>query len=650
MSSALAFVLIAAAAPTAPVRPGAAAAARAEAYYHFSLGQQSRLSGELTDALEEYRKAVRVDPSSSALRTELARMLREAGQGEEAITEAQAAVRLDAKDAEAQLVLAQALHAQAESGGGRPLLEKAAVAYAAAVALRPTDAPAIATLAQVYGQLDRPADAAKQWRSYVELDSDSFDAQIQLGSALLAAGDAPGAAAALEQAVRLHPRAARAYQALGDTYAKAEQPEQAILNYRKALEIEPRNLAIRVMLGDVLLSARRYKEALAEADAILAGDEKNRHALDLQARAYRETRDFDRATAVVDRMLASDPRDLKAQYLAITVAEARRDFAGAADRIEKILLRNKSGEADGSNNDRVFLVHLGIAYQQLDRHREAADAFRRAAALGEPDPALQGQHVEALLLAKDLDTALTAVRAYRAGHKDDRDLIALEANVLRERGDVRAGEALIEGMRRQAPDDPAVLAQVADYHRRARQYTQAESALRDALTKDPKSLRVLFQLGAVLERQKRHDDAEKAFRDALAIDPESAPVLNYLGYMNADRNVRVAEAAQLIERALALDPENGAYLDSLGWAMYRLDRAEESEQYLRRAVAKEPGAVVYDHLGDVLERRHNPEAVVFWRKALEAEDEDSELDRANVERKIRDAGKRRGEAGQGNHP
>ena len=350
-------------------------------------------------------------------------------------------------------------------------------------------------------------------------------------------------------------------------------------------------------------------------------------------------------------MLQADPRDLKAAYLAVTVAEARRDFAGAAERIEKILLRNRSGEVDGAHNDRVFLVHLGIAYQQLARHREAADAFRRAAAIGAADPALQGQHVEALLLARELDAALAAVRQYRAAHPEDRDLVVLEANVRRERGDVRGGEALVEGLRRKSPRDPAVLTQVADYHRRAKQYAEAEKALEEARALDPKSLRILFQLGAVLERQKRHDDAEAAFRAALEIEPQSAPVLNYLGYMNADRNVRVPEAVRLIERALAVDPENGAYLDSLGWALFRLDRAAEAEEYLLRAVAKEPGAVVYDHLGDVLARRDRAvEAVDAWRKALETVDEDGELDRANVERKIREALARRGEAGQDDHP
>jgi predicted negative regulator of RcsB-dependent stress response len=49
-------------------------------------------------------------------------------------------------------------------------------------------------------------------------------------------------------------------------------------------------------------------------------------------------------------------------------------------------------------------------------------------------------------------------------------------------------------------------------------------------------------------------------------------------------------------------------------------------------------AVVLDHLGDILQRRGNVrEALECWRKALSGEDDGEELDRAQVERKIREA-------------
>ena len=46
--------------------------------------------------------------------------------------------------------------------------------------------------------------------------------------------------------------------------------------------------------------------------------------------------------------------------------------------------------------------------------------------------------------------------------------------------------------------------------------------------------------------------------------------LNYLGYMLADKGIRLPEALKLIRKAVELEPMNGAYLDSLGWAYFKL--------------------------------------------------------------------------------
>jgi tetratricopeptide (TPR) repeat protein len=184
-----------------------------------------------------------------------------------------------------------------------------------------------------------------------------------------------------------------------------------------------------------------------------------------------------------------------------------------------------------------------------------------------------------------------------------------------------------------------VLVQTARFYQRAKRYKDAGEALSQAKAVEPRNLAVLFQLGAVLERQKLHDAAEAEFRAALQVQPDSAPTLNYLGYMNADRGVKVDEAVKLIQRAVEIDPENGAYLDSLGWALYRLGRYPEAEESLRKAVAKQGNnAVILDHMGDVLEKRGaKREALEYWKKALAGEDEDGELDRPRVERKIKDA-------------
>lgn len=96
--------------------------------------------------------------------------------------------------------------------------------------------------------------------------------------------------------------------------------------------------------------------------------------------------------------------------------------------------------------------------------------------------------------------------------------------------------------------------------------------------------------------------------------------------MNADRNVRVPEALQLIEKALRKRPDNSALLDSRGWASFRLGRLEDAERDLRKALEQTTSAVSLDHLADVLVAKGaREEAAATWRLALEQDNMDDGL-------------------------
>ena len=125
------------------------AKARAEAYYHYSLGLQSRLSGEAQQALEEYRKAQKLDPASAPVRTEMARLLMDAGRFDEALVEAEAAARLDPDDPEAHFTLARVLQVQAEISGNAAALKRSLAEYETTVKLRPGDTLALRTGAKL---------------------------------------------------------------------------------------------------------------------------------------------------------------------------------------------------------------------------------------------------------------------------------------------------------------------------------------------------------------------------------------------------------------------------------------------------------------------------------------------------------------------
>jgi tetratricopeptide (TPR) repeat protein len=123
-----------------------------------------------------------------------------------------------------------------------------------------------------------------------------------------------------------------------------------------------------------------------------------------------------------------------------------------------------------------------------------------------------------------------------------------------------------------------------------------------------------------MERLGRIGDAERFLARAIRINPNNAPALNYLGYMLADRGIRLRDSVSYVERALSLDPRNPAYLDSLGWAQFKLALYEPAEKNLRDA-ARYDGTdpTIREHLGDLLMATGRlAEALKEWEAALKA--------------------------------
>jgi tetratricopeptide (TPR) repeat protein len=172
------------------------------------------------------------------------------------------------------------------------------------------------------------------------------------------------------------------------------------------------------------------------------------------------------------------------------------------------------------------------------------------------------------------------------------------------------------------PEDREVYITLAQINTRLKRWKDAEEALNKAeqlSTKAEDKSYVYFLRGSTFEREKKYDEAEAQFKKVLAADPQSAITLNYLGYMNADRGVRLEESLNYIKAAVSLDPGNGAYLDSLGWAYFRLGKYDLAEESLTKASAhmgSDP--TVQQHLGDLYQKTGRLKlAAAHWERAIE---------------------------------
>ncbi len=116
----------------------------------------------------------------------------------------------------------------------------------------------------------RLADAIERLRSAVALDPDFFDAEVNLGNALLDAGDPQAALPCYQKALALNPRAASVHNNLGNLYRELRRPTDALAAYRRAIALEPTHAGAHGNLGNALKDLGDTEAAIASFRRSLA--------------------------------------------------------------------------------------------------------------------------------------------------------------------------------------------------------------------------------------------------------------------------------------------------------------------------------------------------------------------------------------------
>ena len=134
------------------------------------------------------------------------------------------------------------------------------------------------------------------------------------------------------------------------------------------------------------------------------------------------------------------------------------------------------------------------------------------------------------------------------------------------------------------------------------------------------SAQFYFDEGSAFERKGDIEQAEVYLQKSIGMAPANAEALNYLGYMWADKGIKLEQAQQLIQKALKAEPKSPAYLDSMAWVFYQMHKPEDALKYAQQAVqfSPEPDATILDHLGDIYAALKNSEkACETWKQSLQ---------------------------------
>jgi tetratricopeptide (TPR) repeat protein len=610
--------------------------AQPEAYYHYSLAQQMILERDYINALEQMENATRTDSSPSLL-LELAQLKFSLSDLAGASVLAERIVAADPGMAPAQKLLGDIhLRRAREGGDAEAQIGEAIERYRAALRANPADGDSCRALTELYyhtGRLKEAGETILEFGSGQPLDP---ALSLLLGKVYARTGRAQEAEKVLSRLVARSPGNLEAADALAAVLEYGKKYDEAIALYTDLLERSVDSVYLHGRIGSLHLLAGRNDEAIPELLKALEADPGDSRSLLSLAQAYEGAGRIDEAIAACDRLIRKEPANLEARFQMARLRQKDGEVETALAQYREIIeLANGRGAVSDREAAVLALTFSQIGILQLEgrRYGDASESFVEALnSAGDPGPELFLLLARAQMLGGKPDEARrVAVEAERR-FPDDLDAKVFSGEILiatGKEGDARQHfKALIE----EAGGSSDVYARVSEAFLRQKRYAEADAVLKEATGRHPGDDALLFARGAALERLGKHADAERLLARAIRVNPKNAMALNYLGYMLADRGVKLTEAVGYVERALQINPKSAAYLDSLGWVRFRMGLYSEAEKHLRAALrydASDP--TIHEHLGDLLrETGRQDEAVREWQAALASGHEEPERVRKKI--------------------
>jgi tetratricopeptide (TPR) repeat protein len=596
--------------------------------------------GHTTQALDSARRAVALQPDRPQYRHVLARALRAGDRRAEAIEQLSSVVN-DDSPAQWWAELAGDYLALGNLPAARTALEHA-------VAAAPDHAEVRFRLGDVLLHLGEPVAAAEQLRTVIARRPDYAAAHARLAEAVLASAsgstaDLVAAIDAARLAVALEGQCADHWRILGTVLRAQGAMDEAVEALRRAHELDSESAPAAFLLGLTLLEQGKPAAAVAPlAAAVASAPDRAAHHGYLGI-AHRSTV----ATIIEPDELHTAPTSRRA---ALTIA--RRSLQQA------ITLDPRCAR---------WWYELGLTEQQSASHAPAVEAFGRAMALMDQQPAATTPGVYpppasiertailrsralSLYLVGCLDEAradLEMLIAHNAAFPSDHYLLG---RILFDSGDAAAArtelaaasvdpshaqarlflgraclalnepQAAIDAIEQAAelrPDHAPTAAALSRAYAAAGRRERAIAAAQRAVRLDSSAGEHHHLLATLYAASGRLQEARVALINALTLQPDVAAWHAQMGDI-CQRMGMIDAARSAYARAVHLAPDHADYRYALARLLRQQGRIDEARQVFDQALKHEPhqGAWHYE-LAELLRQQRDPAAIEHYAAAVQ---------------------------------
>lgn len=514
---------------------------RAQADYHFTLGESFALEGNPAKAIEEYRLTLVYDPDSVQVRLRLSSEYVKQGMVSEAVNQVKTAIELAPSNVEARMLL-----------GG------------------------------LYSSLRMFDEAMKQYEAIQKLDASNYDAPMFIGALFAEQKKFGEAATRFEKLAknRDNPNAHVAWYYLGRVRLEDNKDDtggRAEAAFQQSIALKPSFVDPVLALGALYEGTKRKDKAMNLYANYQDKYGPSATVAESLAQMYLEREQYGKALQQLSIMESADSEDLNARVKIAFILIQEKRYPEAILKLEDLLGRMPSADK--------VRFYLGAVYEEVKNYKAAIPHFLK---LQISSPFFAESRIHASYLYKLTGESQKAVETIEDAIKQMPDHVpfyTLYASLLDERHEYTKGVAMLKDAVKRFPQNAQLRYFMGNMYDHTGNRPATIDAMKEVLKIEEDHVPALNYLAyTYAEQGVELDSAEKLARRALELKPDDGYIMDTLGWVLFKRG-SFEESVKVLETAHRLQPDEAVIADHLGDAYYYFRMPERAKRLYEKAAA-----------------------------------------------------------------
>jgi putative PEP-CTERM system TPR-repeat lipoprotein len=622
---------------------------------YYILGLTHYYRNESEQAMNQFQKALDLQPSLTRARAHLALVLLHKKRADDAIKEARTAIAREPDNALAHNVLGSAYLAKGNYTEGiaelnsalalDPSLAEAHVTkglvamkkgmgreaeseLAAAVRLKPEAQDARRILALYYVNHNKPAQAIEVLTRGIQGGHADAVTYYFMAEAYLLQKNVNEARTYYIKAKEADAKYDLAYLKLASIYFMQDKQEQGLQELRSLVEHSPDNVQALLLLASFAEVDNNEKQA--RAFYLRAADTKKTEGVIAAARYLQRTDDSVDALKILNNRIGESPADIG--LYDISLYEVKGQILVSMKKYKEALTAFDAVERRNPQAGFSYLVNTYIA---MGEPAKAVEKVRNEIKKNPTNPVLRAELSRVYLrMGKKTEAMEQANDIIRKTPESPAGYLAL-AGIYQVSNEIdMAIETLKAGPK---SDNPALRFMLGTLYSIKKNYPAALDQYRRIEHIRAGAEQVFYQKGVILHSMGKRKEAEAEYQKVIRLAPNHTRALNNLAYLYTEENRSLPQALSYATRAFMIAPQDDAIQDTLGYVLLKNGRIDQGVKMLKKVAESSPRnpsiqyhlALAYQRSGD------SSKAVNTFEKALALGDFPEAQDAKTLLEKIR---------------